>query len=183
VVGGTRAICVCNDGYVPNGLACVLRGTVGGSLSLLAGALGGAGFVDGTGTAARFFSPRGIAVDGSGTVFVADSNNHMIRRVTAAGVVTTMAGRAQVSGSSNGSGATASFNEPTDIAMGPSGDLFVASVQRETFRYSPGAPSGLPETQMGSVLRRDSTFRIASPSTRVAGCSSRARSTVPRCAP
>jgi hypothetical protein len=151
VVGGTRAICVCNDGYVPNGLACVLRDTVGGSLSLLAGALGGAGFVDGTGTAARFFSPRGIAVDGSGTVFVADSNNHMIRRVTAAGVVTTMAGRAQVSGLSNGSGATASFNEPTDIAMGPSGDLFVADRRNHQLRRI--SPAGDVSLFAGSPIR------------------------------
>jgi hypothetical protein len=122
-----------------------------GCLRLLAGALGGAGFVDGTGTEARFFSPQGIAVDRSGTVFVADSNNHMIRRVTAAGVVTTMAGRAQVSGFSNGSGATASFNEPTDIATGPSGDLFVADRRNHQLRRI--SPAGDVSLFAGSPIR------------------------------
>ena len=50
------------------------------------------GFADGSGTAAKFANPTGVAVDGSGNVYVADFINHRIRKITAAGVVTTLAG-------------------------------------------------------------------------------------------
>src|SRR5439155_20913561 len=73
----------------------------------------GYGSADGTGSAARFTSPSSVAVDSEGNVFVADKDNGTIRKVTAAGVVTTLAGLAGESGSADGTGTTARFNYPT----------------------------------------------------------------------
>ena len=66
--------------------------TPGGVVTTLAGLAGNFGPTDGTGSAARFNSPRGVAVDNAGVVYVADTNNHTIRKITAGGVVTTLAG-------------------------------------------------------------------------------------------
>ena len=75
------------------------------------------GSTDGTGSAARFNSPRGIAVDSAGTVYVADTNNHTIRQITPAGVVTTLAGLPGSSGTADGTGTAARFNQPRGIAV------------------------------------------------------------------
>src|ERR1700687_1192645 len=95
-------------------------------LDLLAGALGGAGNLDGAGGAARFYSPAGVAVDGSGNVYVADTWNHTIRKVTALGVASTLAGLAGTSGSDDGSGGAARFNYPSSVAVDGSGNVFGA---------------------------------------------------------
>ena len=63
-----------------------------GNVSTLAGLAGFPGSVDGTGAGARFNTPSGVVVDGAGNVFVADTNNHRIRKITPGGAVTTVAG-------------------------------------------------------------------------------------------
>jgi sugar lactone lactonase YvrE len=98
----------------------------GGVVSTLAGLAGVAGSTDGTGTAARFSSPQGIAVDSSGTLYVADSGNSTIRRITPSGVVTTLAGTAGALGSGDGIGAAAWFWYPRAIAVDSAGTLYVA---------------------------------------------------------
>ncbi len=95
-----------------------------GDVTTLAGSAGLSGSVDATGGAARFSSPVGVAVDGAGNVYVADNGNRTIRKVTAGGVVTTMAGQVGVSGSTNGSAGlplTAQFTSPVGIALKPDG--------------------------------------------------------------
>src|SRR5437016_13960812 len=67
---------------------------------------------DGTGGAARFNSPRAAAVDSTGNVYIADTQNHTIRKVTSTGVVTTLAGLAQSYGSADGTGSAARFLRP-----------------------------------------------------------------------
>jgi len=81
------------------------------------------GSVDGTGGAARFNSPNGVAIDGSGNLYVADTDNDTIRKVTPAGVVTTFAGNAGNSGSADGAGSAAQFNSPYGVAVDGSGNV------------------------------------------------------------
>ncbi|MCF6228044.1 MAG: hypothetical protein L3J82_05155, partial [Planctomycetes bacterium] len=92
------------------------------------------GSVDGAGAAARFARPDGVAVDSSGTVYVADRNNHTIRKITAAGVVTTLAGMAGSLGSADGAGAAARFNFPGGVAVDSSGNVYVADSWNDTIR-------------------------------------------------
>ena len=75
----------------------------------------------GLGTEARFNYPFGIAVDGTGNAYVADTYNHSIRKVTPGGVVTTLAGTPGVSGTNNGTGTAAKFNEPFGLAVDTNG--------------------------------------------------------------
>ena len=98
----------------------------GVNLVLLAGSLAGSGSADGTGSNAEFASPFGLAVDGAGNIYVADTGNATIRRVTPAGVVTTLAGHAGTVGSANGAGPAALFNSPGAVALDSSGDVYVA---------------------------------------------------------
>jgi len=74
------------------------------------------GSENGTGSEARFSSPQGIAVDAEGNVYVADQNNHKIRKITKEGVVTTFAGSGS-QGATNGTGTAASFRNPGGVAV------------------------------------------------------------------
>ncbi len=76
----------------------------------------GFGVVDGTGSAARFHTPKGMVADASGNYYVADSINHTIRKVSSGGVVTTLAGSPGEPGSADGTGSAARFNTPAGVA-------------------------------------------------------------------
>ena len=103
-------------------------------VSTLAGLAESRGTADGTGPAARFFNPQGVAVDAAGNIYVADSSNHTIRKVTPAGVVSTLAGLAGTSGSTNGAGTAARFNTPLGLALDAAGNLYVADTDNHTIR-------------------------------------------------
>jgi sugar lactone lactonase YvrE len=100
----------------------------------LTGQAGGAGNANGTGTAARFLNPSGVAVDGAGNVYVADSGNNTIRKITSGGVVTTLAGSPGVSGSADGTNNTALFNHPSGVAADNAGNVYVADTYNCTIR-------------------------------------------------
>lgn len=107
------------------------------------------GTTDGTGTAAKFGAPMGIAIDNLGIIFVADGTNHCIRRITAGGVVTTYAGQKGTSGFSNSSNPlTALFNFPYGIAINSSREMFVADVANNAIRRI--LPSGTVSTFCGT---------------------------------
>ncbi|MCC7485544.1 MAG: hypothetical protein IT529_11235, partial [Burkholderiales bacterium] len=122
-----------------------------GVVTTLAGTAGAAGANDGTGSAARFLQPRGLAVDAAGNIYVADSGNHNIRKITPAGVVTTLAGGGTV-GNVDGAGSIARFRLPLYLAIDSGGNLFVADNNNNVIRrVTPGgvvttvrSPGGTP---------------------------------------
>jgi sugar lactone lactonase YvrE len=106
-----------------------------GSGTTIAGSPGVVGYSDGTGTSASFSAPSGVAYDGVGNLFVADSDNHMIRAIeVSTGTVTTIAGYAKISGSSDGAGMSAQFYYPRGVACDGMGNLFVADAFNHTIR-------------------------------------------------
>ena len=116
-----------------------------GSVTTLAGG-STEGLVDGTGAAAKFHSPAGIALDSSGNLFVADTGNHAIRSVSSAGVVTTLAGSG-LSGFADGTGAAARFNRPQGLAVGANGNIYVADTGNHAIRVI--TPGGVVTTLAG----------------------------------
>ncbi len=124
-----------------NGNQTIRKITAAGVVTTLAGAPAEFGFADGVGGAARFHSPFGIAVDATGNIFVADFNNLLIRKVTPAGAVTTLAGLPGAEAFADGTGATARFNSPEGIALGPGGVLYVADSGNQAIRKGYPAPT------------------------------------------
>lgn len=118
-------------------------------ITTFAGALGLAGHADGTGRAARFTKPLGVAADASGNLYVADLGNHVIRKLTPGRVVTTFAGSPGVSGSADGSGGAAQFNQPAGVAVGADGTVYVADYGNSTIRKI--TPGGLVTTLAGAA--------------------------------
>lgn len=109
-----------------------VRRIVSGVVTTLAGN-GTAGNANGSGTAARFSSPQGVTSDTSGTnIYVGDTGNHLLRRVTSAGAVTTLAGTG-AAGSADGAGAVASFSGLQELTL-QSGIIYVADTANHTIR-------------------------------------------------
>jgi prepilin-type N-terminal cleavage/methylation domain-containing protein len=142
----TPQIGLCNDGVVT---------TLAGS--------GVAGFADGTGAAAKFYYPSGVAIDASGVVYVADQHNNCIRKVTSVGVVTTFAGTCASNGSTagfaDGTGAAAKFGGPDGIAIDPTGTLYVSDSGNNCFRKITSA--GVVTTLAGTCAYNGSTSGFA----------------------
>ena len=123
--------------------------TAAGAVTTLAGTVGVVGSTDGTANGALFNAPQGIAVDPSGNVYVSDTNNCTIRKITQAGVVTTVAGAAGQAGAADGAGSAARFNYPIGIASDAAGDIFVADLDNSAIREM--TPAGSVSTVAGSL--------------------------------
>ena len=135
--------------YVADFLNRLIRKiTSAGVVTTLAGSAGQAGSADGTNDTARFNGPFGVAADGAGNVYVTDSAGHTVRKITSAGVVTTLAGSPGQSGGNDGTNQTARFNVPTGIAVDADGNLYVADIGSSTIRKVTAA--GIVTTVAGS---------------------------------
>jgi serine/threonine protein kinase len=110
--------------------------TPGGVVSTLAGLPGHSGNTDGNGPEARFWNPQGLSVDNQGNIYVADTGNNTVRKVTPMGGVTTLAGRAGTGGATNGigTGEDARFNSPGGVAADSAGNVYVADTNNHTVR-------------------------------------------------
>ena len=121
--------------------------TPSGVVTTLAGLAGHPGSADGTGSSARFLGPRGIAVDSAGNVFVDDTFNSTIRKITPGGDVTTFAGLAGSPGSADGTGTSARFGNPFGLAIDKSDNVYVTDIVTNTLRKI--TPSAVVTTLAG----------------------------------
>jgi sugar lactone lactonase YvrE len=127
--------------------------TPDGTVTTLAGVAGSAGHTDGASNAALFCGPQDVAVDQAGNVYVADTANGMIRKVTTTGIVITIAGPTGSPwdrvGWTDGAGAEARFNYPWSVAVDGAGNVFVADRDNDTIRKV--SPAGVTTTFAGTA--------------------------------
>jgi hypothetical protein len=149
--------------YVADGTDNVIRKiTPAGVVTTLAGS-GQAGFANGTGAAASFNKPAGLVADAAGNVYVADSYNWAIRKITPAGVVTTFAGGAF--GAADGTGTATTFWPPYAIAIDASDNLYVVGLKIRKITPAgvvtslPGTPSGY---ETGIIVDAGGNFYLSS---------------------
>jgi NHL repeat len=118
------------------------------TLRTLAGKAGQPGSADGDAATARFRSPRGIAAGPDGSVYVADTDNHTIRRIAPDGTVTTIAGAAGAAGFKDGIGSDARLRSPMGIDVNAMGDVFIADTGNHVIRKL--SPNGMLTTIAGA---------------------------------
>ncbi|MES2696456.1 MAG: immunoglobulin domain-containing protein [Verrucomicrobiota bacterium] len=125
------------------------------SVTTLAGTAGVAQDLDGVGTAARFGTPTGIAVDRAGNLFVCDMSQHTVRKITPSGVVSTFAGTASSQGSVDGTGAQARFFRPRGLTIDGTDNLYLTDLGNHTIRKI--TPEGVVTTIAGTATVRGTT--------------------------
>lgn len=146
----------------------IRRVTGTGEVTLFAGIPGNRGFANGSLLSARFDQPASITADAAENLYVVDSSNHIIRKITLDGVVSTFAGTSGVAGSNDGMGPSAQFRFPESISIDTAGSFYVADRGNHTIRKI--SPVGLVSTlagaagSAGAVNGPGGTARFNSPS-------------------
>jgi sugar lactone lactonase YvrE len=133
--------------YVASSHCVIQKVMPDGTVTTLAGVAAACGHADGVGASARFNSPYGIAIDAGGTLYVADTFSHTIRKITPSGTVTTLAGMPNERGSADGVGHAARFDQPQQLVVDPAGHLYVADTENRTIRRVTAA--GAVSTEAG----------------------------------
>ena len=105
-----------------------------GAHQLIAGISGKAGYIDGKGSSAMFSEPRQLILDENDDMYIADTNNHVIRKVTPDGKVSTVIGQAGKSGYQDGSPEIALFNRPFGVCINSEGIIYVADYENQCVR-------------------------------------------------
>jgi sugar lactone lactonase YvrE len=108
--------------------------TPGGEVSTLAGLPGYTGSTDGNGSDARFWNPQGLAVDGAGNIFVADTGNSIIRKIAPTGMVTTLPASAEANDAADKAGVSARLSNPGGVAVDSAGNIYVADTNNHCVR-------------------------------------------------
>jgi len=135
--------------YVANSHNTILKITPAGIVMTLAATPDMRGHADGIGSAASFVYPIGIATDSAANVYVVDKISNTVRKITPAGVVTTLAGTAGITGHADGIGGNASFSGPVGVATDNAGNVYVADYGNDTIRKI--APNGAVTTLAGTA--------------------------------
>jgi hypothetical protein len=133
------------------------------AVTTVAGGAVGAGSADGPVAQAQFHFPSGIGIDTAGSLYVADTDNHLLRRIAPSGAVSTLAGLAGSSGNADGTGSAARFNFPTGLAVSSAGDVYLADTGNKTIRLCvvPVPPSIVTQPQSQTATAgADVTFSV-----------------------
>ena len=134
--------------YVADSMRHTIRKiTPAGAVSTLAGIPGSQGWIDAPGASALFNAPSGLVVDSQGNVYVADSSNDLIRKITPTGVVSTFAGVRNCSNYVDGAGTVACFDDPAGITIDSANNLYVADTGNNVIRKI--SPQGFVTTLAG----------------------------------